>query len=42
MRTFVPCELLFSSFGHIVSKTRAELLPENVTTLVYLRDWLKA
>jgi len=42
MRTFVPSERLFSSSGHIVSKTRAALLPVNVTTLVCLRDWQKA
>ena len=40
--TSVPCEQLFSSSGYIVSKTRAALLPENVTTLVCLRDWMKA
>jgi len=32
--TSVPCERLFSSSGHIVNKTRAALLPENVTSLV--------
>jgi len=40
--TSVPCERLFSSSGYIVNKTRAALLPENVTSLVCLRDWLKA
>jgi len=40
--TSVPCERLSSSSGYIVSKTHAALLPENVTTLVCLRDWLKA
>jgi len=39
--TSVPCERLFSSSGYIVNKTRAGLLPENVTSLVCLRDWLK-
>jgi len=39
--TSVPCERLFSSSGYIVNKTRAALLPENVTSLVCLRDWLK-
>jgi len=40
--TSVPCERLFSSSGYIVNKTRAALLPENVTSLVCLHDWLKA
>ena len=40
--TSVPCERLFSSSGYIVNKTRAALLPQNVTSLVCLRDWLKA
>jgi len=40
--TSVPCERLFSSSGYIVSKTLAALLPKKVTTLVCLRDWLKA
>jgi len=30
--TSVPCERLFSSSGYIVNKTRAALLPENLTT----------
>ena len=42
LATSVPCKRLFSFSGYIVSKTRAALLPENVTTLVCLRDWLKA
>ena len=40
--TSMQCERLFSSFRYIVSKTRATVLPENVTTLVCVRDWLKA
>ena len=40
--TSVPCERLFSSSRYIVSKTREAFLPENVTTLVCLHDWLKA
>ncbi|XP_077309863.1 E3 SUMO-protein ligase ZBED1-like [Lithobates pipiens] len=39
--TSVPCERLFSSSGYIVNKMRSCLLPENVNTLVCLRDWLK-
>ncbi|KAJ8365164.1 hypothetical protein SKAU_G00139950 [Synaphobranchus kaupii] len=39
--TSVPCERLFSLAGHIVQKKRAALLPENVTKLVCLSDWLK-
>lgn len=39
--TSVPCERLFSHAGHIVQKKRAALLPENVTKLVCLSDWLK-
>jgi len=39
--TSVPCERLFSSSGYIVNKTCAALLPENVTSVVCLRDWLK-
>lgn len=39
--TSVPCERLFSLAGHIVQKKRAALLPENVTKLVSLSDWLK-
>lgn len=38
--TSVPCERLFSSSGYIVNKMRSCLLPENVNTLVCLRDWL--
>ncbi|XP_072223318.1 E3 SUMO-protein ligase ZBED1-like [Leuresthes tenuis] len=37
----LPCERLFSLAGHIVQKKRAALLPENVTKLVCLSDWLK-
>jgi len=40
--TSVQCVRLFSSSGYIVSKTRAALLLENVTTLDCLCDWLKA
>nr|XP_024654066.1 zinc finger BED domain-containing protein 1-like [Maylandia zebra] len=39
--TSVPCERLFSLAGHIVQKKRAALLPENVTRLVCLSDWLR-
>jgi hypothetical protein len=39
--TSVPCERLFSSSGYIVNKMRSSLLPENVRTLVCLRDWLE-
>lgn len=39
--TSVPCERLFSLAGHIVQKKRAALLPENVTKLVCLSNWLK-
>ena len=39
--TSIPCERLFSLAGHIVQKKRAALLPENVTKLVCLSDWLK-
>jgi hypothetical protein len=39
--TSVLCERLFSSSGYIVNKLRSCLLPENVNTLVCLRDWLK-
>lgn len=39
--TSVPCEKLFSLAGHIVQKKRAALLPENVTKLVCLSDWLR-
>ena len=39
--TSVPCERLFSLAGHIVQKKRAALLPENVTKLVCLSDWLE-
>jgi len=39
--TSVPCERLFSSSGYIVNRTRAALLPKNVTSLVCLYDWLK-
>jgi len=35
----VPCERLFSSSGYTVNKTHAALLPENVTSLVCLRNW---
>jgi len=40
--TSVPYERLFSSLGYIVNKTRAAVLPQNVTPLVCLRDWMKA
>jgi len=40
--TSVPFERLFSSSGYIVNKTHAAFLPENVTSLVCLHDWLKA
>lgn len=41
LATSIPCERLFSLAGHIVQKKRAALLPENVTKLVCLSDWLK-
>jgi len=40
--TSVSCERLFSSSEYTVNKTRAALLPQNVTSLVCLRDWMKA
>ncbi|XP_047243631.1 E3 SUMO-protein ligase ZBED1-like [Girardinichthys multiradiatus] len=39
--TSIPCERPFNLAGHVVQKKRAALLPENVTKLVCLSDWLK-
>ncbi|KAK0153914.1 Zinc finger BED domain-containing protein 1 [Merluccius polli] len=39
--TSAPCDSLFSLAGHIVQKKREALLPEDVTKLVCLSDWLK-
>ncbi|KAK7896627.1 hypothetical protein WMY93_021952 [Mugilogobius chulae] len=39
--TSVPCERLFNLAGYIVQKKRVVLLPENVTKLICLSDWLK-
>lgn len=39
--THVPCEQPFSLPVHTVQKERAALLPENVTKLFCLSDWVK-
>ena len=36
--TSVPLERIFSAAGHIVSKLRASLSPENVDALLFLRQ----
>ncbi|KAM7424133.1 hypothetical protein PAMA_000468 [Pampus argenteus] len=41
LTTSVPCERLFSLPTHIEQKKSAALLPENVTKLVCLSDWVK-
>jgi len=38
--TSVPCERLFSLSGHVLTKKRAALAPDNVNKLVCLSDWL--
>ena len=38
LATPVPSERIFSAAGHIVSKLRASLSPENVDALLFLRQ----
>lgn len=40
LATSVPCEGLFSLFGHVVQKKRAALSSKNVNRLVCLGNWL--